>query len=114
MSAVPNNVRPLHANRDVTQEFRRPQHTENRNPGGFVAKGHDRALQHAEQDRRMLRIDTMSGYSFEGRMVRRDRYTITIRTEEGREKCFFKHGIESFEVLPVVPVAALPKVEEGA
>jgi len=70
----------------------------------FVARGHDAILKEAQDAGSMLRIITMSdGASHYGKMVARDKFTITIEitTDMGNgpvvTRTFYKHSIESFE-----------------
>jgi len=89
------NVRPLHANRDVTRDFSRNQ---NESKPKFEAKGHDRQLQDAQYSGRQIEIETMSGVLHVGVLIRRDRYTLTLRHSDGRVRMYFKHAIESIEL----------------
>lgn len=70
----------------------------------FVAKGHDAILKDAQDARGLLRIITMSdGANHTGKMVARDKFTITIEipidadTGTSVRRTFYKHAIESFE-----------------
>lgn len=71
----------------------------------FVAKGHDAILKHAQDVGGNLRIVTLSdGVVHIGKMVARDKFTITIEVDQLGSlvrRTFYKHAIESFE-----PVAA--------
>lgn len=67
---------------------------------GFVAKGHDRQLQEAQQSGASVRLTLIDQeYPVSGVIVRRDKYTITLRLTEGQEagneEFFYKHGISS-------------------
>jgi hypothetical protein len=79
---------------------RKPVSTNGKKP--FVAKGHDSILKEAQDAKGDLRIITMSdGAEHVGRMVARDKFTITIEIEklDGStvRRTFYKHAIESFE-----------------
>ena len=92
MTAYSNNVRPLHAARSYGE-------TKPRDDKPFKAKGHDIQLNNAESKRLDIEVVTLRGSIARGRMVRRDRYTITVRVG-GQDRCFFKHALESFYVFP--------------
>src|SRR5687768_6827831 len=92
------------------EEYRRDQEIAGRRVMGnrtpstgkkpFVAKGHDAFLKDAQDNSRSLRIVTMSnGDVHIGRMVARDKFTITIelivKTENAVKtirRTFFKHA----------------------
>lgn len=78
----------------------------------FVAKGHDSQLQDAQSNKLPVAITLMSGATVHGIIVRRDKYTITLRyssgTCEGMDEIFYKHAIESVLVerhAPTTPLA---------
>lgn len=103
-----DNVRPLHANRDYSAQPQR-QHTPRPNDKGpFQAKGHDKQLQDAQYSLSTLEIETIAGTFYSGKLVRRDRYTVTILSTTGVERIIFKHAIESIVV--VRAAAELPKL----
>ncbi|QFZ84644.1 hypothetical protein GFK26_18630 [Variovorax paradoxus] len=103
------NVRPLHANRDVSREFPRTQDSRDSKPK-FEAKGHDKQLQTAQYDRSLVEIETMSGQMHTGTLTRRDRYTVTLR-DRGVERMYFKHAIESICIVPAA--GGLPLIDDG-
>lgn len=69
----------------------------------FSAKGHDGQLQEAQYAKLPVTVLTMRDVSYRGTIVRRDRYTITLkasgigtRTDCGNaEVILYKHAIES-------------------
>ena len=64
----------------------------------FVAKGHDAILKNQQDAGGLLEITTIGdGSVFVGKLVARDKYTITIEKNDGGRKTFYKHAIESFE-----------------
>lgn len=91
--APENNVRQLRpvAGRPVEGERKR-----------FVAKGHDAQLQDAQYQNTEIRLTTISGEIVFGRIVRRDKFTITLEitqgSEQGAHEIFYKHGIESLQI----------------
>lgn len=68
----------------------------------FIAKGHDAQLQDAQVNSLPTSITTMGGDCFKGRVVKRDKYTITLRYDEGKfagqDEIFYKHAIESVRI----------------
>jgi sRNA-binding regulator protein Hfq len=67
-------------------------------PKRFVAKGHDAQLQAAQHDKSHVVVNIMGSsepVSYSGQLVRRDKYTITIRVHNGDEYIIYKHAIES-------------------
>lgn len=91
---------------DQSQEFQR--RTLSERPGferksprkSFVAKGHDAILKGVQDVGGRVIITTMGdGTEHIGKLVARDKYTITIFTDGGSSKTFYKHAIESFEPL---------------
>lgn len=68
----------------------------------FVAKGHDAILKEVQDNGGYLAVTLMSdGSTVSGQLVARDKFTITVLTEEGRRRTFYKHAIESFEPVQV-------------
>lgn len=64
----------------------------------FVAKGHDAILKEVQDSEGRLLVTMMSdGSAVEGVLVARDKFTITLLTDEGRRRTLYKHAIESFE-----------------
>lgn len=65
----------------------------------FVAKGHDSQLQEAQYGKSTAVVTLMSGDIVIGNIVRRDKFTVTVRltrgTDVGNELILFKHAIES-------------------
>lgn len=65
-------------------------------PKRFVAKGHDAQLQAAQHDKSHVVVVTLQGDSYVGELVRRDKYTVTIRPATSVEEyIIYKHAIES-------------------
>lgn len=68
----------------------------------FVAKGHDSQLQDAQYGKLPTTITTLRGDTVRGTVVKRDKYTITLRLAEGsmagQDEIFYKHAIESVMV----------------
>jgi sRNA-binding regulator protein Hfq len=62
-----------------------------------VAKGHDAILK-SMQDRGAIIEIFPVGYEgrIVGKMVNRDRYTITVELDGGQRRTVYKHAIESF------------------
>lgn len=76
----------------------RPRRSAEARPKQFVAKGHDAILKELQDARARISIVTMSDATpVTGVLVGRDKYTITIGTEDGRRITIYKHAIESFE-----------------
>lgn len=68
----------------------------------FVAKGHDAILKAQQDVGGRIIVTTMGdGTEHVGKLIARDKYTITILTDGGASKTFYKHAIESFEPIPV-------------
>lgn len=59
----------------------------------FVPKGHDAQLQEAQIGKFPTVLTMTSGERFEGIILKRDKFTITLRHEKGDE-IFYKHAIE--------------------
>jgi sRNA-binding regulator protein Hfq len=70
----------------------------------FVAKGHDAQLMDAQNNVTPTTISLISGGSYEGIIVKRDKYTITLRhaeglgLEAGQDEIFYKHAIEGVRI----------------
>lgn len=68
----------------------------------FVAKGHDAQLQDAQNTHREIRIVTTGGETVYGKIIRRDKFTITLEITQGSEaganEIFYKHAIESVRI----------------
>lgn len=92
-----------HLNRDVRFEARPTLHVGSRTPmpqasaphKKFVAKGHDAQLMDAQMNHLPVSLTTVSGTTIAGTISKRDKYTITIRSEAGQDEIFYKHAIES-------------------
>jgi len=73
----------------------------------FVAKGHDRLLENAQYGKNRVRLALMDGSNVYGKVVARDKFTITLqhepsdREESGLAECFYKHSIQGVLVFPV-------------
>lgn len=80
---------------------RRTEHANTRDvkPGTkpVFAKGHDAVLKGMQDVREMARVCLMSGDIHIGKVVNRDRYTITLEIE-GKKRVIYKHAIEFFEL----------------
>jgi sRNA-binding regulator protein Hfq len=106
-----DNVRPLHANRDYGSQPQQRQYTPRPNDKGeFKAKGHDKQLQDAQYGDATVEVESISGTFYSGKLVRRDRYTVTLKSATGRERIIFKHAIECITVLRTGAEADLPKL----
>ena len=68
----------------------------------FVAKGHDLILKNMQDDPKAKIKVTLAGDGAEvvGRLIARDKFTITVLTADGRRRTLYKHAIEGFE--PVI------------
>lgn len=70
----------------------------------FVAKGHDAQLMEAQHDGLQTTIVTVSGGEYVGIIVKRDKFTITLRhdngahAEAGQDEIFYKHAIEGVRI----------------
>lgn len=99
--APENNVRQLRpaAGRPAEGERKR-----------FVAKGHDAQLQDAQYQNAEIRVTTIGGDIAFGRIIRRDKFTITLEitqgSEQGAHEIFYKHGIESLQIKKPAAVTA--------
>ena len=87
--------------------FDNKSNTNNANVSGsvkpkFVAKGHDAILKGAQDTGSQVRIVCISGVDIQGKMVNRDKYTITIEFVDGIRQTFYKHAIEFFQVIKAV------------
>lgn len=58
-------------------------------------KGHDSVLRALQNDARQITVTLMSGERLVGKVVGRDKFTITVMTAEARH-VIYKHAIESF------------------
>lgn len=95
------NVRPLRAPGATPYQHDRKERSDSA-PRKFVAKGHDAQLQDAQFSGREVRVATMGGDLIFGKIVRRDKFTITLEVTQGTEtgalEIIYKHGIESVQV----------------
>jgi sRNA-binding regulator protein Hfq len=72
----------------------------------FVAKGHDSQLQDAQFGKNKVRLSLLGGGTVRGTISRRDKFTITLRHEQGDtevsglDEIFYKHAIEGVLVFP--------------
>lgn len=63
----------------------------------FVAKGHDAILKSIQDDGADIEVNMISdGTSITGKLLARDRYTITVLDKHGVCRTLYKHAIESF------------------
>lgn len=68
----------------------------------FVAKGHDAILKNTQDAGGTITITTIGdGSSVTGKLIARDKYTITVEIELGVRRTYYKHAIESFEPIKV-------------
>lgn len=66
----------------------------------FVAKGHDAILKKIQDLGGEIGIMPMNSESLIiGKLIARDKYTITVLTRAGKEVTFYKHAVESFETI---------------
>jgi sRNA-binding regulator protein Hfq len=65
----------------------------------FVAKGHDAILKNAQDAGSDIAIEFMSGNQILGKLVNRDKYTITVLVPSGDKMTVYKHAIEFFTVV---------------
>ena len=70
----------------------------NQSKAKFVAKGHDAILKNAQDAGSNIEIVTMSGEVIIGKLLNRDKFTVTLMGDDGRKLTVYKHGIESFAV----------------
>jgi sRNA-binding regulator protein Hfq len=64
-----------------------------------VVKGHDAVLKALQDSGRQATIVTLAGEKFVGKIVGRDKYTITLLVVEGSNairRVFYKHALEQF------------------
>lgn len=59
----------------------------------FVAKGHDAQLQDAQLGKLLTILTLVSGERYEGFILKRDKFTITL-AHSGGDEIFYKHAIE--------------------
>lgn len=70
----------------------------------FVAKGHDAQLKEAQNEGYFVTLTTMLGERFEGKIIRRDRYTVTLKSSANGvftdevATIYYKHGIISLTI----------------
>lgn len=62
----------------------------------MVAKGHDAILKGFQDRSARITIIAISGETYAGTVVARDRWTITIRDKDNTSVTIYKHAIESF------------------
>lgn len=64
----------------------------------FVAKGHDSFLKDIQDKEGYITITkTGDGSEITGKLIARDKFTITIMVDGTRRVTIYKHAIESFE-----------------
>lgn len=61
-----------------------------------VAKGHDAVLRALQNDGRKITVFTITGKTFTGKVVGRDKFTITVLDADGIRAVIYKHAIELF------------------
>lgn len=102
---IRNDQRAEGHRREGTLSPRQPFRASDKGQGAprkpFVAKGHDAVLQRIQQrENSTISITPIStGEPVLGKLVARDKYTITIQLECGTRRTFYKHAIESFDEL---------------
>lgn len=63
----------------------------------FVPKGHDAVLNRLQHTPgAQIELFLVSGKKLIGQVVARDRFTITVKKDDGRELTVYKHAIECF------------------
>lgn len=94
--SIPTTERRIHSGNSASPApgvpARKPQH---------VPKGHDAILKALQDKGSLVDVAIIGGEPYRGKMVNRDRYTITVQCADGRNHTIYKHAIESFS--PVVP-----------
>lgn len=64
---------------------------------GFVPKGHDAVLKHLQESATPVEVYlTTTEVPVLGKIVARDRFTITLMLDSGLRRTYYKHAIESF------------------
>lgn len=75
----------------------------------FVAKGHDSQLQEAQNNKFPVTLTLMSQLIVSGIILKRDKYTITVRytagLNSGMDEIYYKHAIESVLIDRRAPAA---------
>lgn len=61
-----------------------------------IGKGHDGTLRRLQDARADIKIYMISGRVYEGKVLNRDRWTITIHTVKDKAVTLYKHAIEGF------------------
>lgn len=75
----------------------RPQRTDSTaGKTRHVPKGHDRILDTAQRSGNALTVILSSGEQIIGKLVGRDKFTVTVQTDYGRRQTIFKHAIDIF------------------
>lgn len=64
----------------------------------FVAKGHDAILKAGQDSGSNINIMTTGGLEIVGKLVNRDKFTITVEYHDGGRATVYKHAIESFTI----------------
>jgi RNA chaperone Hfq len=94
---IPSNI--THLNRPVVAPQYEAGRVQRPAKKPFVAKGHDRDLEHAQMNATPVTLRLMNSDDVRGVIVRRDKFTVTLRHDEGEfmglEGIYYKHGIES-------------------
>lgn len=64
----------------------------------FVPKGHDAILNEVQANEGYLTVTKMGdGSEITGKLIARDKYTITLLVDGTRRVTLYKHAVESFE-----------------
>ena len=66
-------------------------------PSKFKAVGHDRQLQDLQYSGAEVEIITTAGVVYFGKILKRDRYTITTERHDGKQQIMFKSAIECIQ-----------------
>lgn len=85
---------PMHPTNNTDERAR--QSRGNSGSAAPRSKGHDAVLNAIQSQERDVVVVLMSGDEITGKIVGRDKYTITVRDDKGRRQVIYKHGIERF------------------
>lgn len=82
----------------MNQEFRPSGNSASSFPRKPAPKGHDTVLGAIQNGGRSITVELISGEVVTGKLVGRDKYTVTVRPENTQNirKVIYKHAIESF------------------
>lgn len=68
------------------------------NAPSYKPKGHDVVLQRAYDNQSKMTVHTVTGKTIEGKLIARDRYTVSVKDGSSTVHTIFKSAIESFSV----------------